>query len=311
MAKIVVVGSGIMGNGIAQVFAQGNHQVVLNDLNRELLEKAQKNIREQLEILVENRLFERESVEPTMARISLCEDLARCVQGADLVMEAIPEKLDLKEKLFQQLEKLCEPQTIFATNTSGISIHLLATKVGRKDRIVGTHFFMPAHLIPLVEVISAEETSQKTIDYVMSLLRNAGKKPVHVAKDIPGFIGNRLQHALAREAMSLVQKGVATPEEIDEVVKSSLAIRLIFTGPMEQRDFNGLDTHLSIASYLYQDLEDTHIPLNILSDKVSEGKLGLKTGEGFYDWKNKNKEAIHAQKNQDLIDLLRFLQGKK
>ena len=145
----------------------------------------------------------------------------------------------------------------------------------------------------------------------MEVLAAAQKKPVKVAIDLPGFIGNRLQHALAREAMSLVQKGVATPEGVDEVVKSSLAIRLLFTGPVEQRDFNGLDTHLSIAKYLYEDLEDSHVPLKILSDKVDEGKLGIKTGEGFYDWRNQIKEEVIAKKNQDLIDVLKFLKNKE
>lgn len=145
----------------------------------------------------------------------------------------------------------------------------------------------------------------------MQLLSDAGKKPVKVAIDLPGFIGNRLQHALAREAMSLVQKGVATPEGVDEVVKSSLAIRLLFTGPVEQRDFNGLDTHLSIASYLYKDLENTTEPLKILSSKVEAGKLGLKTGEGFYDWRDKDRAQVNAKKNQDLIDVLKFLKSKE
>ena len=170
---------------------------------------------------------------------------------------------------------------------------------------------MPAHLIPLVEVICGKETSEETVEIVMNVLAAAQKKPVRVSIDLPGFIGNRLQHALAREAMSLVQKGVATPEGVDEVVKSSLAVRLLFTGPIEQRDFNGLDTHLSIASYLYEDLEDTHVPLKILSDKVAEGKLGFKTGEGFYDWRDKNKTEVSARKNQNLIDVLKFLKNKE
>jgi 3-hydroxybutyryl-CoA dehydrogenase len=309
--KILVVGSGIMGNGIAQVFAQAGNKVVLNDLNMNILAIAKKNIEIQLNLMAENQLINEKTASAALENIQLSDKLADCAKNADMVIEAIPEKLELKEKLFRQLEEFCPGKTIFATNTSGISINTLAKGVKRKDKLIGTHFFMPAHLIPLVEVVCGEETSEETVDTVMRALAAARKKPVKVATDLPGFIANRLQHALAREAMSLVQKGVATAEGVDEVVKSSLAIRLLFTGPIEQRDFNGLDTHLSIASYLYKDLEDTHVPLKLLSDKVSEGKLGLKTGEGFYDWRNKVKEEVTAKKNQDLIDVLKFLKNKE
>ena len=309
--NILVVGSGIMGNGIAQVFAQAGNKVVLNDLNMDILRTAKQNIEIQLNMLLKNELIDQQMADAALANITLCDKLADCAKNLDMVVEAIPEKLELKEKLFGQLEELCPEKTIFATNTSGISINKLANGVTRKSKLVGTHFFMPAHLIPLVEVVCGKETSEETVETVMSVLAAAQKKPVRVSIDLPGFIGNRLQHALAREAMSLVQKGVATPEGVDEVVKSSLAVRLLFTGPIEQRDFNGLDTHLSIASYLYEDLEDTHVPLKILSDKVAEGKLGFKTGEGFYDWRDKNKTEVSARKNQNLIDVLKFLKNKE
>ena len=309
--NILVVGSGIMGNGIAQTFAQAGNRVFLNDLNMEILNVAKKNIEVQLNLLCKNALLDEKTVSIALENIHLSDKLTECTKDIDLMIEAIPEKLELKEKLFRQLETLCSEKTIFASNTSGISINTLAKCVERKDKFIGTHFFMPAHLIPLVEVICGKETSCDTVETVMKALAEAKKKPVKVAIDLPGFIGNRLQHALAREAMSLVQKGVATPEGVDEVVKSSLAIRLLFTGPLEQRDFNGLDTHLSIASYLYEDLEDTHVPLKILSDKVAEGKLGLKTGEGFYDWRRKDKTEVNAKKNQELIDLLKFLKSKE
>lgn len=311
MAKVIVIGSGTMGNGIAQTFAQAGNDVILNDLNEDILEKALRNIRVQLALSVKNKLLTEQEAEAAEKKIRLLTDISIEAKDVDLVIEAIPEKLELKEMLFDKLEKICPEKTIFATNTSGISINLLAQKVKRKDRLVGTHFFMPAHLIPLVEVICGEQTSEDTVEKVIAWLKEAGKSPVRVSRDIPGFIANRLQHALAREAMSLVQKGIATPEGVDEVVKTSLAPRLLFTGPVEQRDFNGLDIHLSIASYLYEDLEDTHTPLKILSDKVEAGKLGIKTGEGFYDWSGQVKEEVLAKKNQDLIDVLLFLKNRK
>jgi 3-hydroxybutyryl-CoA dehydrogenase len=300
-----------MGNGIAQTFAQAGNKVFLNDLNMSILEAAKRNIEIQLNLMVKNQLLEEKTATAALNNIHLSDKLSDCAKDVDLAIEAIPERLELKENLFRQLEEYCPEKTIFATNTSGISINTLAKGVKRKSKLIGTHFFMPAHLIPLVEVICGEDTSEETVDVVMKALSEAQKKPVRVALDLPGFIANRLQHALAREAMSLVQKGVASPEGIDEVVKSSLAIRLLFTGPIEQRDFNGLDTHLSIATYLYEDLEDAHVPLKILSDKVAEGKLGLKSGEGFYNWRNKVKEEVNAKKNQDLIDVLKFLKSKE
>lgn len=309
--NILVVGSGIMGNGIAQIFAQAGNKVFLNDLNMDILTVAKENIETQLNLLMKNDLVDEKTVRVALENIHLSDQLADCTKDIDMMVEAIPEKLELKEKLFRQLEDLCPEKTIFASNTSGISINRLAEGVKRKNKLIGTHFFMPAHLIPLVEVICGKETSEETVEKVMRVLSAAKKKPVKVAIDLPGFIGNRLQHALAREAMSLVQKGAVTPEGVDEVVKSSLAIRLLFTGPLEQRDFNGLDTHLSIASYLYEDLEDSHVPLKILADKVAKGKLGLKTGEGFYDWRDKVKAEVNAKKNQDLIDLLKLLKDKE
>ncbi len=309
--NILVVGSGTMGSGIAQVFAQAGNLVFLTDVNKTVLGDAKKNIEIQLDIMVRNSLLEEHKVRETLDNIFLSEKLPECTADIDMVIEAIPEKIELKEKLFIQLEGLCPEKTIFATNTSGISINSLAEKVIRKQKLIGTHFFMPAHLIPLVEVVCGKETATGTVEFVMQALLSIGKKPVKVAVDLPGFIANRLQHALAREAMSLVQKGVATVEDVDEVVKSSLAIRLLFSGPLEQRDFNGLDVHLSIASYLYENLENTCKPLKILEDKVAEDKLGLKTGEGFYDWRNKDKGKVYSDKNQNLIDVLKFLKARE
>ena len=177
------------------------------------------------------------------------------------------------------------------------------------ERVIGTHFYNPAQLIPLVEVITTDTTSPVTRDLMMEFLAEAGKKPVHVAKDIPGFIGNRLQTAITREAISLVQKGVATSEDIDAVVKHSIALRMLFSGPLEQRDLNGLDTHIAITETLYPDLEDAKEPLPILREMVTNRDLGLKTGKGFYDWTGKDMAAVTKHKSQQLVNLLKFLKA--
>ena len=304
--QIAVIGSGIMGHGIALVCAKNGVSTTLYDVSPEALGNAEKKLRQSMLQLVDNGMAAPGDLEPVLARITYSTDMAEAVKGAGIVFEAVPERPALKESVYAQLEECCGPETIFASNTSGIPITTLAAMTKRPERFVGTHFFMPAHLIPLVEVIQTEKTREDVIESVMKFLSGAGKLPVRVCKDIPGFIANRLQHALAREAMSLVQKGIASEEDVDTVVKASLAIRLLFTGPIEQRDFNGLDTHMSIAEYLYKDLEDAKNPLPILADKVAAGDLGIKTGKGFFDWQGKDIAKVNADKNQNLINALKL-----
>ena len=304
--NVVVVGAGIMGLGIAQVFAQGGKNVVLIDPFPAAIAAASGKIKNNVELLMAEGLLDVVSSTEIINRIQFAADISQA-KDADLVIEAIPEKIELKETLFKELESACSNDTIIASNTSGIPITKLAGMIHHPERVIGTHFFNPAHLIPLVEVTQTESTDAGVIQQILDLLKAVGKQPVHVRKDIPGFIGNRLQHALAREAMSLMEQGVASAEDIDAVVKTSLAIRLVFTGPIEQRDFNGLDTHLSIAEYLYPELESASTPLTILREKVAVGELGLKSGRGFYDWTGKSASEVNGNKNQSLIDLLKFL----
>lgn len=308
--KIAVIGAGIMGHGIAQIMAQGGKTVVLNDISEAVLIKAENKIKESLELLVNNALLEPEAAKDSLARISYSANL-ECVADADLIFEVVPEKLHIKEDIFKKLAGVSKPGAVWATNTSGMPINQLAGLTDRPQLFVGTHFFQPAHLVPLVEVIQGAATNINVIHALMELLKEVGKSPVHVKMDIPGFIGNRLQHAIAREAMSLLEKGVASAEDIDTVVRTSLAVRMIFTGPIQQRDFNGLDTHLSIAEYLYKDLENSTAPLKILADKVAANNLGLKTGQGFYDWRTQVPADVTAKKNQELIDITKFLKTHK
>jgi len=309
--RAAVIGSGIMGHGIALVCARGGISVTLYDISADALKNAETKLRQSMQQLVDNGMAESCDLEAVLARIVYSTDMAEAVRDAAIVFEAVPEKLPLKESVYAQLEAVCAPETIFASNTSGIPINTLASLTKRPEQFVGTHFFMPAHLIPLVEVIQADATREDVIETVMAFLSGAGKTPVRVRKDIPGFIANRLQHALAREAMSLVQKGIASAEDVDAVVKTSLAVRLLFTGPIEQRDFNGLDTHMSIAEYLYKDLEDSKTPLALLADRVAAGDLGIKTGKGFFDWRDKDIAAVNAGKNQNLIAVLKLMQASE
>lgn len=306
-SKMAVIGSGTMGHGIALVCARAGYPVALFDVSEQALQSAAEKLRQAMGLLVASAMAEAGELEPTLGRIRYLTDLSAAVDNADIVFEAIPEKTELKQNLYTQLEACCPAKTIFASNTSGIPINQLAAMTKRPERFLGTHFFMPAHLIPLVEVIRGEQTREEAVQAVMAFLSEAGKTPVLVNRDIPGFIANRLQHALAREAMSLVEKGIASAEDVDAVVKTSLAVRLLFTGPIEQRDFNGLDTHLSIAEYLYKDLEDAKDPLPILKNTVAAGNYGIKSGKGFYDWTKKDIAAVHRDKNERLIAVLKLL----
>ncbi|WP_438859707.1 3-hydroxyacyl-CoA dehydrogenase NAD-binding domain-containing protein, partial [Achromobacter spanius] len=219
LKNLAVIGAGAMGSGIAALFASKGLNIVLIDPMEGALDRARAVIDRQLNVYAPTQVQEalqRIRMEPGLEAAANCE----------LVIEAVPENLELKRGIFAKLDALCAPYTLFATNTSGLSINAIASAVARRDRFVGTHFFTPADVIPLVEVVRNDDTSEATVAQVMATLRFAGKRPVLVRQDIPGFIANRIQHALAREAISLLEKGVASAEDIDEVVKWSLGIRL-------------------------------------------------------------------------------------
>ena len=235
--QIAVIGAGIMGHGIAQVCAQAGKKVTLVDSSDDAIRTAPARINENVATMQQNGFLSLEQVAGIMTNIEFTTRLPDAVSKADIIFEAIPEKYDLKKPLYKQLGQICRREAIFASNTSGIPITKIANIIKTPDRVIGTHFYMPAHLVPLVEVIQMEHTSDDVIEATMNLLKDLGKCPVRVRKDIPGFIGNRLQHALAREAMSLVEKGVATPEDIDTVVKTSLGVRLLFTRPVGTKRF--------------------------------------------------------------------------
>ena len=261
LKNLAVIGAGAMGSGIAALFASKGLDIVLIDPMEGALARALKTIERQLNV------YAPDNVQAAIGRIRF-EPSLDAAASCDLVIEAVPENLELKRGIFAKLDALCPAHTLFATNTSGLSINAIASAVARRDRFVGTHFFTPADVIPLVEVVRNDDTSEATVAQVMATLRFAGKRPVLVRQDIPGFIANRIQHALAREAISLLEKGVASAEDIDEVVKWSLGLRLALSGPLEQRDMNGIDVHYAIASYLYKDLENRTEPSDLLKSKV-------------------------------------------
>lgn len=295
--RIGVLGGGLMGHGIAYLFAAAGHPV-------SMFEPAA-SVRDALPTRLEaiRKLLDGDVA--ILPRIAIRDRLADAVTDADVVIEAAPEKLDLKQKIFAEAEALVAPDTILASNSSALRPTDIGRDLVRRDRMIGTHFWNPPHLVPLVEVIETEVTSAATVEATMRLMREAGKKPVHVRRDVPGFIGNRLQHALKREAIALLADGIADAATIDEVVKEGFGARLAVLGPLEQSDLVGLELTLDIHETLLQHLDCTKGPHPLLRQKVAEGKLGMKTGEGFRRWTEEEAEAVRTRLSRFLATLVK------
>ncbi len=286
-AKIAVIGAGLMGHGIAQVFALAGHAVTITDAHGETLNTAKPRIAANLRELGED--------ESAVERVSVRADLGEAVREADYVVEAVLEDLALKQKLFAEIERHVRPDTILASNTSVIPITAIMQGLARRERALGTHWWNPPFLVPLVEVIETEWTSAATVAWTMKLHEAAGKTPAHVKKDVPGFIGNRLQHALWREAIALVEQGICDAETVDAVVKASFGRRLPVLGPLENADLVGTDLTLAIHNTVLPAIDSRPGPSPYLQKLVADRKLGFKTGEGFRAWSADEQAALRAE----------------
>jgi 3-hydroxybutyryl-CoA dehydrogenase len=273
-----------MGHGIGLTYARHGYQVALNDLNETILTNAMSHIRDELRTLAENELISPDMTEPTLARITTTTDLKEAVKDADFVTEAVWEDVKLKQKLFRDLEMLCPEHTILASNTSALLLKDIAAYCQRKDKVVITHWVNPPHLVPLVEVVGGEETSAATTELAYNLLKKLKKVPVKIRREIPGFILNRLQAALMREVWSLWQQGIASAEDIDLAMKASLGFRWAAVGPLETADLGGLDIFYKVMGQLFKIISDSHEPPEELKKMIADGKLGLKSGQGFFDY---------------------------
>jgi 3-hydroxybutyryl-CoA dehydrogenase len=271
--NISVIGAGMMGHGIAQIFATQGFHVMLSDINENVLTQALENIRSNLHLMAQKGIGHRQRIEPSIRRIKTTVDLEEAIAEAQFVFEAVSENLALKQKTFQDMDRLSSPETILATNTSVMSITEIAQKSSRRERIIGTHFWYPPYLIPLVEVVKGADTSPRVMDVTFDLLKIAGKQPIRIHKDVPGFVCNRLQHALWREAVSIVEKGIADAETVDEAVKSGFGIRLPVLGPLENADMVGLDLTLAIHEYIFKHIEWSSKPSPILKKRWKKETL--------------------------------------
>jgi 3-hydroxybutyryl-CoA dehydrogenase len=286
-ARIAVIGAGLMGHGIAQVFALAGHDVTIYDPAVAILDSAKARILTNLKELGDDQ--------SAVERVRPIADLAAAVRDADYVVEAVLEDLALKQKLFVEIEQHVREQTILASNTSVIPITKIMGGLRGRSRALGTHWWNPPYLVPLVEVIGTQWTSQQAIDWTIALHKAAGKMPVHVKKDVPGFVGNRLQHALWREAIALVEHGICDAETVDTVIKASFGRRLAVLGPLENADLVGTDLTLAIHQTVLPDIEHRRGPSPYLEALVAQKKLGFKSGEGFRKWSADEQAALRAK----------------
>ncbi len=302
--NVTIIGNGLMGCGCALVFARNPEFDVTIKYRSGTADMIYDKIRGFLVPLVNKGVYTQDEADTIVGRVKTETDLAASVKDADLVMECIAENMTLKQDQFAALEPLTRPDTIYATNTSVMSITAIASKTVKKDRVVGTHFWNPPYLIPLVEVVKAFETSDETMDLTLDALLRAGKKAVRCNKDVPGFIANRMQHALWREAISIVAHGIADAATVDEAVRNSFGLRLPVLGPMENSDMVGTDLTLSIHEYMLQHLENDPTPSPLLLEKVAAGDLGFKSGKGFQEWDADSIAASRRKLSEHLIKML-------
>ncbi|MBU2941116.1 3-hydroxyacyl-CoA dehydrogenase NAD-binding domain-containing protein [Shimia thalassica] len=303
--QIAVIGAGLMGHGIALTLAKAGQYVTITDPFQEARATVSDRIRHSMSAMGDDEA----TIAGALKMIEILDTTAEAVRGADVVFEAAPEKLALKQKIFTEIEAHAPDTCILASNTSVMPITQIMSKLRLKNRAVGTHWWNPPHLIPLVEVVKTEWTDPKVAQDMFDLLADAGKTPVMVEKDVPGFIGNRLQHALWREAVSLVENGICEAEDVDTVVKSCFGRRLAVLGPLENADLVGTDLTLDIHENVLHDLESRQGPSPYLEKLVAEGRLGMKSGQGFRKWTDEEADAVRAKVASHLRKLETILEN--
>ena len=290
-----------MGHGIAQEFACAGYRVHLHDITEQQLNNARVQIGKNLTLLAENAVIEEISISATLQRIHTTTDLTAAAKTADFVVEAVSEKLPLKQQIFEELDSLCQPHTILASNTTALMPSQIGVNTKRTDRILNTHYFNPPYLIPLVELIRSPDTSDETVSVTFDLLTAIGKTPAIIDKEALGFVGPRLQAALIREAFAIVEQGIASAETVDLVVRNSFGRRLSVAGPFEVFELAGWDLVLAAFEELYKDLNSSPDINPLLREMVESGKLGVKSGEGFYQWTDERQQALRNRMSQALI----------
>lgn len=304
--RVVIAGAGIMGSSIAQIFAQNNFHVTLYDIEAGFLDKSEALIDLNQKALVAAGEITEEDSQRVRSLIGHTLEISK-FKDADFVIEAIVEEINAKHALWKQISEIVSKEAILTSNTSGLSISKIAEAVKIPERFCGMHWVNPPHIVPLVEVICGDMTAKETADTVFQVAENIGKKPIIVKKDVPGFVLNRIQFAVLREAMYLVKSGVVEMEDVDKVLKYGLGMRYACLGPFEIADLGGLDTFYRISSYLFPDLSSaTEVPA-MLKDLVDQGACGVKSGKGFYDYANGRGDEVISKRDADLVKIVNCL----
>ena len=306
-SRAAVIGAGTMGHAIAQVFAQGGFEVWLIDVRLDILEHALAQIRANLSLLEEQRMLSAEGSGSVLSRIKVSMNPKKAVENAEFVTEAVSENLAVKKQVFKMLDEFTPRGTILASNTSGLSITSIAAATKRPERVIGTNWWNPAHIIPLVEIMKGRKTSMETVAKTKSVLTNIGKKPITVLKPIQGFIGNRLQMALFREALNLLEKGVATVEDIDSAVSYGPGFRYPALGPFQVSDYGGLDVFYHLSQELFRDLDHSRKPSLELKRLIAKNQVGIKSGKGFYDYKGFSQVELARDRDRRLLGIVKAL----
>ena len=303
LTAVAVIGNGIIGHGVAQVFATAGKRVHLIGRSAESLARAKTRISEGLSLFAENGLITKPGAEASLARIATSTDLDDA-RHAELVIEAVPEDMELKLSILGRLDMVCPPPAVLASS-SGHPASELVERVRQRDRVIAAHFWYPPQLLPLVEVCGGPETSAEVVAWTCEALRQAGKEPVVIDREVPGFIGNRIQFAALREAWSLWAAGVASAEAIDAVVRNSIGRRLGITGPIESADLGGLETMYNFARFLQPHLDSSAEPPQAIADLVRQGRKSIASGGGVHDWTKRDSGALLAARREELIRWLK------
>ncbi len=303
--RIAVVGAGLMGTSIGLDWARAGFSVTIYDSDPDRIDSLTRRAREIGQALVESEVTSANELNLAVARLTGVTDLGEAVGDADYVAEAIVEDLAVKQALYAELDAITRPDAVLASNTSSLMPSAMAEPIARRERFLVAHYFNPAHLIPVVEVVMGPETSPETVETTTRLLREAGKTPAVLRKEVPGFIANRLQAALLRESLALVEDGVCSMEDLDAVVSLGFGRRFAAFGPLALHDMAGLDVWHAIATNLYPLISDVKSPQDTLADRAARGDLGLKSGRGFYEWTPAEAAAALAKRDAVLLHYLR------
>lgn len=308
--RVAVVGAGLMGHGIAQVFARKGCEVILHDISSDLLKSAIDNIRSSLRLYIELGPENEAIIDDVLSRITTTTNLRDAVAEAEFVTEAVPENLKLKVDVFREIDAATNDTVIMASNTSTLSITEIGKTIRKSDRLLMTHWFNPPYLIPVIEVVRGETTSDEAFSLTFRFLKEMGKEPVHVLKQTPGLLVNRIQTAMFREIIGLLEAGVATPEDIDKAVSGSFGIRLAAIGPLATVDLAGVDLWYKGAKNLYPFFDTSQEPQKLLADMVEKGFHGIKTGKGFFEYPVERKTNAVMERDTKLMKLLKVLYEK-